>query len=201
MRRPTAIALILALLALPRLVVADDGAAEAKRLYLSGSKHFDLGEYQQALEDFKSAYRVRDEAVLLYNIAQCQRLLGQSEDAVRSYKAYLRRAPTASNRDEVQAKIAALEQALTARDRARAIPPIPPAPPTGTIETHPTETAKPETNAQLTATAPPPHEREPVYKKWWLWTAVGGAVAVGLGVGLGVGLHQSGPATFPAVGL
>jgi hypothetical protein len=30
---------------------------------------------------------------------------------------------------------------------------------------------------------------KPVYKKWWLWTIVGGvAVATGVGVGLGVAL-------------
>jgi hypothetical protein len=36
---------------------------------------------------------------------------------------------------------------------------------------------------------PPP--RQPVYKKWWLWTIVVGVVAVGVGVGLGVGLTSS----------
>ena len=49
---------------------------------------------------------------------------------------------------------------------------------------------------QLTAAdaaAPQPAAEEsrshtPVYKKWWLWAAVGAAAAVGLGVGLGVGL-------------
>jgi tetratricopeptide (TPR) repeat protein len=188
-----AIAIVLLSLLLPRALFADESAAEAKRLYLSGSKHFDLGEYQQALEDFKSAYRVRDDAVFLYNIAQCQRLLGQSEDAVRSYKAYLRRSPNAPNREEVLAKISALEQAMSARDRAKTIPPVPPLPP-------PTGTNEQPTNAQLTATAAQP-EHVPVYKKWWLWTAVGGAVAIGLGVGLGVGLHHSAPPTFPGVGL
>jgi tetratricopeptide (TPR) repeat protein len=182
-----AIAIVLLLLMWPRALFADEGAAEAKRLYLSGTKHFDLGEYQQALEDFKSAYRVRDEPVLLYNIAQCERLLGHNEEAMRSYKAYLRRSPTAPNRDEVEAKITALEQAVSARDRARNIPPIPPLTP-------PPES----TNAQLTAAAPV--KKTPVYKKWWLWTTVGGAVAVGLGVGLGVGLHHSAPPTFPSVG-
>jgi tetratricopeptide (TPR) repeat protein len=197
-----AIAIVLLLVVFPRALLADESATEAKRYYLSGSKHFDLGEYQQALEDFKSAYRVRDDAVLLYNIAQCQRLLGQSDDAVRSYKAYLRRAPSAPNRDEVQAKIVALEQAMNARDRAKSIPPIPPiTPPTTPNESRPTDTTNPEVSSQLTATAPPPQKKEPLYKKWWLWTAVGGVVAVGLGVGLGVGLHKSSPPTFPSVGL
>jgi tetratricopeptide (TPR) repeat protein len=31
----------------------------------------------------------------------------------------------------------------------------------------------------------------PVYRRWWLWTAAGGAAAVVLGVGLGVGLTRA----------
>jgi hypothetical protein len=33
--------------------------------------------------------------------------------------------------------------------------------------------------------------RPPLYKRWWLWTAAGGAAAVVLGVGLGVGLSRA----------
>jgi hypothetical protein len=29
--------------------------------------------------------------------------------------------------------------------------------------------------------------RSPLYRRWWLWTAVGGAAAIGLGLGLGLG--------------
>jgi tetratricopeptide (TPR) repeat protein len=40
---------------------------------------------------------------------------------------------------------------------------------------------------------PPPLDRTPLYKKWWLWTIVGVAVAggVALGVGLGVASQRS----------
>ena len=40
--------------------------------------------------------------------------------------------------------------------------------------------------------AQPAPQIRPLYRRWWLWTAVGGgvAVAVGLGVGLGLGLRQ-----------
>jgi tetratricopeptide (TPR) repeat protein len=57
-----------------------------------------------------------------------------------------------------------------------------------------TATAEPGSNAALTASAPARRESTPVYKKWWLWTAVGVvAVGVGLGVGLGLGLSSSPP--------
>jgi hypothetical protein len=41
--------------------------------------------------------------------------------------------------------------------------------------------------APVTATKTAP-ERTPVYKKWWLWTAVGVAVVAGVAIGVGVGL-------------
>jgi hypothetical protein len=35
------------------------------------------------------------------------------------------------------------------------------------------------------------HKAPPVYKRWWLWTAVGLGAAAVLSVGLGVGLYES----------
>lgn len=52
-----------------------------------------------------------------------------------------------------------------------------------------------------TATTPrPTSEGQPLYKKWWLWTAVGGAVAiVAIGVGAGVGARSSSSSTSSAL--
>jgi hypothetical protein len=36
-----------------------------------------------------------------------------------------------------------------------------------------------------------PQQEKPWYKKWWVWTAVGGVAAVGLGVGLGIKYGRS----------
>lgn len=196
-------------------VAAADDAAAAKRFFVSGSKHFDLGEYAEALSDFKEGYRLKDDPVFLYNIAQCHRLLNQNTDALRAYKTYLRRAPNASNRGEVERKIAAIEDAQAAANKATTTPPnqvLPPdshaaSEPAATMPTTNTATATapatsgPTSNA-LTASPPPRDERQPVYKKWWLWTAVGVvAVGAGLGVGLGLGLSKktSGATTYPAV--
>ena len=169
--------------------------AEAKRLYLSATRHFDLSEYPAALDDFKQAFRFKDDAVFLYNIAQCYRLMNKNEDALSFYRSYLRRAPDAPNRAEVEAKIAALQEAIATQEKARTTPKQGLAAPEE--QTQPPQTTAPATGT-LTATAPP--KKTPVYKKWWLWTAVGGVVVVGVAVGLGVGLSgSSGPATFPRV--
>ncbi|MCU1277167.1 MAG: hypothetical protein JWM53_713 [bacterium] len=190
-------------------VAAADEAAVAKRFFLSGSKHFDLGEYSDALNDFKEGYRLKDDPVFLYNIAQCHRLLNQNTEALRAYKTYLRRAPTAPNRDEVERKIAAIEAAQAAANTATTTPPNQVLPPDGhaaePATTAPVTTGEPPpatTSNSLTASAPSPADRQPIYKKWWLWTAVGVvAVGAGLGIGLGVGLSKgkSNTTTYPAV--
>ena len=191
-----------ALVALAPTAVRADETAEAKRLYDSATKHFDLGEYEAALNDFKEGFRHKDDPVFLYNIAQCYRLMkGHEEDALKFYKSYLRRQPDAVNRAEVETKIETLEKALALQEKARTTPPsatirpgeLPPASAPG---------AQPAPAATVAAAPAPTPERTPVYKKWWLWTAVGAVVVVGAGVGLGVGLAESSkPAgtAFPGV--
>jgi tetratricopeptide (TPR) repeat protein len=197
------------------LHAAEDDLGAARRLFSSGSKHFDLGEYDQALADFKEAYRIREDPVFLYNIAQCHRLLKHHEEALRAYKTYLRRAPESPVRAEVEQRIVALQEVVEKQNRAATMPPdrvlgTKGEPPATTPSTSAPATTSPSgasagasdsgASGALTATAPP--RTKPVYKQWWLWTAVGVAVVgVGLGVGLGLGLSHSSPSgnTFPAV--
>jgi tetratricopeptide (TPR) repeat protein len=182
---------------------ADDVAAQAKRYFTSGRQHFDLGEYRDALRDFKEGYRLKDDPVFLYNIAQCHRLLNENQDAIHAYKIYLTRAPNAPNRDEVERKIAALQEAIASQEKASSTPPSGVLPPDRagqgqtTVENTPPNNKPAETatttsgdSNALTKTAPAREERTPVYKKWWFWTAIGGVVVVGVGVGLGVGLTR-----------
>jgi tetratricopeptide (TPR) repeat protein len=171
---------------------------KARGLFISGSKHFDLGEYEQALADFKEAYRIKDDPVLLYNIAQCHRLLKHDEEALRAYKSFLHRAPDSPVRPEVEQRILALEQSIEAQKKATSMPPdrvLEKPQPEPATTPPPMVTATPA----VTASAPPP--KQPVYKKWWLWTAVGVVAAAGVGVGLGVGLSAHGTSgnTLPAV--
>ena len=191
-----------------------DDTETARRLYESATRHFDLTEYEAALNDFKEGYRHKDDPVFLYNIAQCYRLMNKNDEALKFYRSYLRRAPNAPNRDEVERRISTLQESIAAADRARQTPPqttLPPsnikpsadAPATEATTTAPAEAPPPPssstatpTTTSVTATAPPRHT--PVYKKWWLWTIVG-VVAVGAGVGLGIGLSSSSTRSYPGV--
>lgn len=94
--------------AIPASAWADD-AIEARARYESGVRHFDLTEYEPALADFKEAYRNKPDPVFLYNIAQCHRKLGNTDEAIAFYQNYLRREPDARNREEVERRISELE--------------------------------------------------------------------------------------------
>ncbi len=81
------------------------------------------------------------------------------------------------------------ETPLPAEATPKAPPPtlasIPPPQSTASSATQP---APASPALQLTQSGAPPRERTPVYKKWWLWTAVGAVVVVGVGVGVGIAL-------------
>ena len=159
------------------------GKAEAKEAFKRALQHYNLGDFTSALDGFKEAYLDYPDASLLFNIGQCQRQLGMKQEALLSYKAYLREAGEPSNRDEVMLLIHNLEQAIRDDDAARRAKPAD----SGAKAPEPTITPPPVAPT-LTATAPP--RRAPVYRRWWLWTAVGVVVA-GAGVGLAVGLSSS----------
>jgi hypothetical protein len=84
-------------------------AATAKACFKRGRTHYQLGEYREALKEFKEAYRLRPDASFLYNIAQCHRQLGEISDAIKLYGSYLREAPDAANRAEVERQIRELK--------------------------------------------------------------------------------------------
>jgi tetratricopeptide (TPR) repeat protein len=152
--------------------------ADAKQHYAAGSKLFDLAEYEGALHEFKEAYRAVEDPAFLFNIAQCHRKLGHAQDAITFYKTYLRRAPRAANRPEVEHRIAELERepskpapAPAEETTAPVVAPViavpPPAPDKG-----------PAADALVgPAPSPPPAAAEsPFYKRGWFWIVTGAVV-------------------------
>ena len=110
-------------------------AATAKACFKRGRTHYQLGEYREALKEFKEAYRLRPDASFLYNIAQCHRQLGELSDAIKFYGSYLREAPDAANRAEVERQVRELKAAAERQqqqEQASAAPLAPPAP--GSLE-------------------------------------------------------------------
>jgi tetratricopeptide (TPR) repeat protein len=183
--RLSAVMVVALLLSLSSVAAAKGSKEAARAAFKQATQHFNLGEYGDALDAFKEAYRNFEDPVFLFNIAQCQRMLGNKQEAVRGYRTFLREAPDAPNRAEVQALVSNLEQQLRTEEAAQHTPPQGTEPPSRSATPAP---AVPE--AGVVASPAATHER-PVYRKWWLWTAVGVAAA-GLAVGLGVGLTRGG---------
>ena len=97
------------------------GVAEtAKAHYKLGRTHYQLGEYREALKEFKEAYRLKQDPSFLYNIAQCHRQLREYSEAIKLYGNYLREAPDADNRDEVERQIRDLKAAHEKQQQEKA---------------------------------------------------------------------------------
>jgi tetratricopeptide (TPR) repeat protein len=210
------VVLAVTFLALCATARADD-VAKAQAAYHAGSQHYDLGEFKEALESFKEAYRTREDPIFLFNIAQCYRQLGDKQQAIRSYRSFLNKMPDARNRQQVREMIAKLENQVAQEQSSKNGPPqgtlipnaerpaeaqpfvSPETPPASAPETTqaPVETKLVESQPTPPIASAPAETAEstpafaPVYKRWWLWTAVGAVAVVGLGVGLGVGLSQA----------
>src|SRR5450432_3513724 len=121
---------------------------EMKTLYERATRAYDVGKYNEAIEEYQKAYEIGGDPPMLYNIAQAYRLNDQPGEAVRFYRRYLQRAPNARNKDDVERKIAEQEKIVEDRRKAQAAV-TPPPPPAGVT------TAPPPTPA-VTPTAPAP---------------------------------------------
>lgn len=179
--------------------------------------HYDLAvalyqaqKYEEAIPEFKAAYDLDPRPGLLFNLAQSYRKAGHLREAIQYYDRYLTSDPridTDTRRKvdgylaETRNTLAALElemkQRLAEEKAAREHetqaarpepaqapslvkpePPVPPSPP------------PPPPPPGLVAVEPRPQPK-PIYRRWWFWTAVGGAVAVGAIVGIAVGVTQA----------
>lgn len=105
-----------------RLAIADD-VESARQHYTQGSKDFDLGLYDKAVQEYMAAYDAKPDPALLYNIAQAHKLAGHPAEAIRFYKTYLSRVPDAPNADEVHVKIEELQKAIEQQKKAQQQPP------------------------------------------------------------------------------
>jgi tetratricopeptide (TPR) repeat protein len=114
------------------LVVAIAGAASAagnaatKRHFDQGSNAYDVGDYKEAIDHFKAAYKQTPEAIFLFNIGQCYRHLNDPEHAQFFYRSYLRKAPAdAPNRADAERWLKELDTSGGAKPPAPAPAPTP----------------------------------------------------------------------------
>jgi tetratricopeptide (TPR) repeat protein len=162
--------------ALAGLARADDPAMRtAKRHYDRGEKLFALGKFDEALDEYQKAFDAKPLPGFLFNIGQCYRNLGDYDQAIFSFKKYLKLDPDAPNKDKVHKLIDELEDKQERGEGQKLVPKKEPEPP---------PRDEPEDK-------PRPVAHHPIYTKWWFWTGIG-VVAIAGGVG-GYELTQSSP--------
>jgi hypothetical protein len=130
---------------------------EAKEHYEKATRLYEVEKYGDAIEEYQKVYLLVDDPNMLYNIGQAYRLWGKPEEAVRSYRNFLRRSPNAPNRADVEKKIADLEKAIEERKRAP-VAPTPPPVVTPPVDTATTPPPPPPVTQPPVATTPPPLE-------------------------------------------
>jgi tetratricopeptide (TPR) repeat protein len=131
-----------------------DKRQQAKEHYEMANRFYDVGKYGDAINEYEQAYLLVEDPALLFNIGQAYRLWDHLEDAIRSYKNYLRRRPDASNRAEVEKKIADLERTLDERRRAGALQPQ--NPPSASVSGFPSAATPPVGNPPVSSSASSP---------------------------------------------
>jgi tetratricopeptide (TPR) repeat protein len=143
------------------LVLARPSAAQvdadkkpaAKEHYEKATRFYDVGKYGEAIAEYEQSYLLIDDPALLFNIGQAYRLWDHPEEAIRSYKNYLRRRPDAGNRADVERKITDLERVVEERHRASA-PSAPQPAPAPTEPGPPADAAPPQAMDRASAAQP-----------------------------------------------
>ena len=156
---------------------AEDRTDEAKGLFAAGKAAFDAGRFADALDYFRRSYQISGRAALLYNIALSHDRLREDGRALEAYEQYLKQAPEAPNRAEVETRLAAIRAALANSEPA----------PSQTAPA-PAEVAAaaltPEARPIAAADGAPPRDRSAedggLLTKWGFWTGVGVVVAGGV---------------------
>lgn len=91
---------------------AEQRRVQAKTKYEQGAEAYTAGNFGVAVESFLAADRLAPSAPLSFNIARAQEKLGNVAGALRWYRDYLRRSPSARNAAAVRASIASLSASL-----------------------------------------------------------------------------------------
>jgi tetratricopeptide (TPR) repeat protein len=100
---------LLALILLTSTALASSFEDELARAhFLSGQSYFDDGRLDEALHEFREAYRISRRPGFQYNIAVCQEKLGRIDGAIEAFERYLREAPAAPDRATVEQRLAEL---------------------------------------------------------------------------------------------
>ena len=130
---------------------ADQTSDEVRRHFEAGSNAFNLGEFTTAVEEYKAAYKLHNDPVFLYDIAQAYRLANDFNQALFFYRSYLHNRVDPPNRAEIEERIRVLEEQRAQRKKLEQ-PPNTAAPPAAAPPA--VNAAQPTPSPATTASAP-----------------------------------------------
>jgi hypothetical protein len=172
--------------------------ATATEHLVRGSKLYDQGHYDEAIAELKAGYAIEPRPDFFYALGQAERKRGNCKAAIGWYQRYVDSGPSA------QRTVATLVQIDRCKQEMASAPPGTTAPPQqqphverppAVVEPQPsapptTATSEPPPAAAAPARDATPRPSTPIYKRWWLWTAVAVVVVGGVGAGVAVALTQ-----------
>jgi tetratricopeptide (TPR) repeat protein len=147
----------------------EEARARAAELFSQSKAYYNVHEYQRALEGFKEAYILSQESVLLLNMGQCYRYMGQYQSAISSFQTFLQEDPATPYAENVNSLLAEMRQKL---DEMQAPAPVASLP------------VEPAPQPQPSKSLPPAMlSDEPYRVPTFLYGATAGAFVLGAGAG------------------
>jgi tetratricopeptide (TPR) repeat protein len=169
--RAFAIAILLAVSFAAR---GDEAAALRERLR-DANAQYNMGNYQGALAQFQAAYSASGKHVLLYNIAQCYRQLGELQKAAINYRSFIRLDPDNAAIATAKELLAKVEDQIASQAKVKTAPP--------------TELSGWPASSASTALRPEVHVRPAAPRSYALPIAIGAAAVACGGAGVLFGLQ------------
>jgi hypothetical protein len=147
-----AIAILIVFGLASRPASAADSAAAGRKHVAKANQLAAKNKCKNAVIEFTKAYQSLKDPTILFNRGECQRKLGNNADALMDYELFVAEMPSAPNRASVEARIAALREAVKAESAA-----IPVAPTTvgASQPVQPVKPAQPVQPAQSVKAAQP----------------------------------------------
>ena len=181
----------------PTAPAAAEAELQARQSFRDAEAHFKAGLFTHALGEYQAGYELMPLPGFLINIAQCYRRLGDLTRARASYRKFILVAPDSPLVPQVKGLIAELDELITALGET---------PPTAGGKTSATSGPPQAVTATDGASAGLPRASDPETTvgasgpalvavpgapaasstknsggRWWIWGALGGAVAVAAG--------------------
>lgn len=94
-----------------------DAEERALALFSEAETSYEAGRVDESLRLLLEAQALYSAPVLQFNIARAYETLGQVEEALEGYRAFLRADPGADDRGAIERRIAALEEQIAERER------------------------------------------------------------------------------------